>query len=427
MDRSVRSQFPSIKLDQLVYVELDASNGGMMLTVSEEGFSFRAVSPVRTTSRTPFSFVIHGTEKLEGFGRIEWTKDDGKVAGLLFTDVTSGFLDSLRIWLAQLCAPTAPPVTTHTDASPEISYRPSYHTSRRNGEASRNGDHFPAAVEPPAPQQQSFEAPVVERPVFEQAYAKETIVPPIAGLGLSFGQPLLDEPGHSNGTSRISAPPVSVAPAPVLSEWSYPEPPARSRGNGLVVTTAVVCLLGLAILLYSYREVLGQSLISLGQRMSANSEPSPAQASKIPETPKTAEEVQQPPTPAPSPADTKPAAGVQPQATSITDSRYSVRDNVPATKPDNTFQDARRNSTADAAPSNGNSPVTDPADPIRSLWSAVSQGNTSAEVTLAKLYLIGGGVPKSCDQAKVLLQAAAKKGNGEAIDKLSQINKDGCP
>ena len=63
----------------------------------------------------------------------------------------------------------------------------------------------------------------------------------------------------------------------------------------------------------------------------------------------------------------------------------------------------------------------------RSLWSAVAQGNTSAEVALAKLYLIGGGVTKNCDQAKVLLQAAAKKGNGEAIDKLSQLQNQGCP
>jgi TPR repeat protein len=70
---------------------------------------------------------------------------------------------------------------------------------------------------------------------------------------------------------------------------------------------------------------------------------------------------------------------------------------------------------------------SNPADEVRALWSAVAQGNTSAEVTLARLYLIGGGVPKSCDQARVLLQAAARKGNGEAIDKLSQISRQGCP
>src|SRR6202035_2732620 len=108
MDKTVQSQLSSIKLDQLVYVELEAGNGGMMLTVSEEGFTFRAVTSVRPSGRIPFSFVINGTEKLEGYGEIKWTKDDGKVAGLQFTDVSTEFLNALRKWLAQLSAPTVP-------------------------------------------------------------------------------------------------------------------------------------------------------------------------------------------------------------------------------------------------------------------------------------------------------------------------------
>src|SRR6202140_442276 len=107
MDKSVQSQFSSIKLDQLVYVELEARNGGMMLTASEEGFTFRAVTSVRPSGRIPFSFVIHGTEKLEGYGEIKWTKDDGKVAGLQFTDISTEFLNALRKWLAELSAPNA--------------------------------------------------------------------------------------------------------------------------------------------------------------------------------------------------------------------------------------------------------------------------------------------------------------------------------
>ena len=129
----------------------------------------RAVSPVRTTSRTPFSFVINGAQKLEGFGKIEWTKDDGKVAGLQFTDVTTEFLNSLRTWLAELCIPSASPAPTHSDASPEISYRPSYHTSTRN-----NGEHV-SAIEQPAPQQPSLERPMVEQRAF--AHPRETASP----------------------------------------------------------------------------------------------------------------------------------------------------------------------------------------------------------------------------------------------------------
>src|ERR1700726_1153158 len=109
MDKTVQSQFSSIKLDQLVYVELEARNGGMMLSVSEEGFTFRAVTSVRPSGRIPFSFVINGTQKLEGFGEIKWTKDEGKVAGLQFTDVSTEFLNALRRWLAQLTAPAVPP------------------------------------------------------------------------------------------------------------------------------------------------------------------------------------------------------------------------------------------------------------------------------------------------------------------------------
>src|SRR6202795_2774063 len=108
MDKSVPSQFSSIKLDQLVYVQLEARNGGMMLSDSEEGFTFRAVTFVRPSGRIPFSFVIDDNEKLEGYGEIKWTKDDGKVAGLQFTDVSTEFLNALRKWLAKLRAPLVP-------------------------------------------------------------------------------------------------------------------------------------------------------------------------------------------------------------------------------------------------------------------------------------------------------------------------------
>ncbi|GAC1662475.1 MAG: hypothetical protein NVS9B4_16200 [Candidatus Acidiferrum sp.] len=42
------------------------------------------------------------------------------------------------------------------------------------------------------------------------------------------------------------------------------------------------------------------------------------------------------------------------------------------------------------------------------LWAAVAKGNTQAERELAGLYARGqGGVPKNCEQARVLLVAAS--------------------
>ncbi len=61
------------------------------------------------------------------------------------------------------------------------------------------------------------------------------------------------------------------------------------------------------------------------------------------------------------------------------------------------------------------------------LWAAVQQGNPRTEVALADLYLRGEGVPKNCDQARVLLIAAAQKHNAEAVKRLQQLNEQGCP
>ncbi len=68
----------------------------------------------------------------------------------------------------------------------------------------------------------------------------------------------------------------------------------------------------------------------------------------------------------------------------------------------------------------------DPAAASQLLWSAVEKGNLTAETTLANLYLRGEGVPKNCDQARVLLSAASDKGDAEAKRKLLELDHTGC-
>lgn len=60
------------------------------------------------------------------------------------------------------------------------------------------------------------------------------------------------------------------------------------------------------------------------------------------------------------------------------------------------------------------------------LWKAVSKKNTGAMVTLAELYLRGDGVQKNCDQGRILLDAAAKKGSKEAGELLRNLPGFGC-
>lgn len=59
-------------------------------------------------------------------------------------------------------------------------------------------------------------------------------------------------------------------------------------------------------------------------------------------------------------------------------------------------------------------------------WEAVTQGNPRAEVALGQLYLRGAGVPKNCDQARVLLNAAADRGNPDAPRILASLPSYGC-
>ena len=66
-------------------------------------------------------------------------------------------------------------------------------------------------------------------------------------------------------------------------------------------------------------------------------------------------------------------------------------------------------------------PRSDPGQASIWLWKAVGKNNGAAVLMLADLYARGNGVPQSCDQARILLSAAAKKGSAEATQKLREI------
>ena len=68
----------------------------------------------------------------------------------------------------------------------------------------------------------------------------------------------------------------------------------------------------------------------------------------------------------------------------------------------------------------------DSSEAARLLWKAVRKQNAAAEVLLSDLYLRGDGVPQSCDQARLLLVAAAKRGAPQAAEELRNLESRGC-
>jgi pyruvate/2-oxoglutarate dehydrogenase complex dihydrolipoamide acyltransferase (E2) component len=76
-------------------------------------------------------------------------------------------------------------------------------------------------------------------------------------------------------------------------------------------------------------------------------------------------------------------------------------------------------------PSGGTQPNT--AEAVDWLWKAVAKRNTEATLLLSDLYLRGSGIPKNCDQARVLLDAAASRGTKDAAVRLQNMQAFGCP
>src|ERR1700688_110555 len=60
------------------------------------------------------------------------------------------------------------------------------------------------------------------------------------------------------------------------------------------------------------------------------------------------------------------------------------------------------------------------------LWKAVGKGNATATLVLSDLYLRGDGIPKNCDQARLLLDLAARKGKTSAAERLRNLQAFGC-
>ncbi len=68
----------------------------------------------------------------------------------------------------------------------------------------------------------------------------------------------------------------------------------------------------------------------------------------------------------------------------------------------------------------------DPAQAAQWLWKSIAKHNGQATVLLADLYLHGDGMQKNCEQARVLLDAAATKGVAGAGERLRHMQAFGC-
>ncbi len=259
---------------------------------------------------------------------------------------------------------------------------------------------------------------------------------------------LMQPPSRSRETA-VKAPTLEP-----LDSWHHGRMISeQGRGSWFTLPRAllIMILLALAVGAYVYREAAGEGLIWLGQQIGGTqtSPPTPA-GPAIREEPPAAEAANQA---APSsPTDSTPPASSSEIPASNQETKTPAVSH-PKSTPEEARPLAQKNEKPAVTPLSGiSSPfpeapgqeaglteygealrllhakdgTADPAEAVRLLWISVEKGNSNAELTLAELYWRGQGVSRNCDQTRILLSAAARKGNVDAQLRLRQFQREGC-
>lgn len=201
---------------------------------------------------------------------------------------------------------------------------------------------------------------------------------------------------------------------------------------------------------YVYHRELGQAIIWFGHQIAGDetSESSKAVRPEIPFVSRTA------PPPAPAPRVVEPLVPSSQKSPDTTDPKSAnlpaASDTTPTPQLKNTTPGALVPLTQVTRPAAPSSPVDNSVEAgqqeylealqilrspsrasevpaaIQLLWASVEKGNTAAEIALAELFRTGKGVVKNCDQTRILLSAAARKGNVEARKRLEAFRREGC-
>jgi len=275
---------------------------------------------------------------------------------------------------------------------------------------------LPASSPPP-----EAEAPASDPPLPE----RDPNLPHISSILI---QPARISSGH--GSANVSREQFSNRDAQTVASYA-----PWTENFTLSSAVSVMFLLVLTVGIYVFHREVGQGLIWLGERMgggaeglSRNSVPDqrpssdppvvPVPGSNPPQTGLPSGQQVIPKQPA-ADSTSAPATGAQPSHSLPSTASPSPAAPASAPEPGQTeYSQAVQLLRANSGVGTG--------DAVQLLWISVEKGNPNAEIALADLYWHGKGVPKNCDQTRILLAAAARKANPEAHRRLQQFQEEGC-
>jgi hypothetical protein len=400
------------RTQQLVYLELGRENGGVMLNLSEEGCGFQAITPVKC-GESRFGFQINGGRRIAGDAEIVWADESGVMGGLRFLNLPPEARKEIRSWLEETNAPMEYGYASATAASAAAAGAAVGARPNRTSVPPVGPDPYPREAAPFRVPPQDVPPTPSQKPAYSNA--------------ASLGYPVLEEPRYNS--------PFTEA---IVPYQDYPQRKSAAVWRGIAVAATMVAVLALGIM---YQKDVGNSLIWLGETMSGKTKastvapvekPAGSASAALPTTgPETA--------PSGAPGEKNSGAGT-PDVTDSTAADMKAAEDLAKTAPatrtqqpaangpnaanvaDRSVSVLEKQSAAAAKPE----PNWSETDSVEALWGAVQAGSVSAEVSLAERFARGAGVNKNCDQAKVLMKAAADKGNREARLRLYELESGGC-
>jgi len=358
------------------YLEFEAGRGGIILDASEKGLGFRAADAVQQLgpSRIRIWISPRPEERIEITGNVVWTDSSNRTGGLRFIETGADSCNQIRKWLWQ---------PGELEVSAQFQQLPW---------AARSAEKLPEVRRETRRNANLLRSPVASRAKTE-----------------------LDE------VRPIGLRPTPGLPSPLASNSLGQSQDSEASQRGLAYRLATGFLIGVlvwavVVLFEMFRPEVGASLIHLGEKITGIG-PQRQPSSPLPSSA---------PVPAhPSPSTEATPAVLQKQASM--DSTMPPDSSSQATSQGPNLAIPRKKEAPDrsANPLSPNS-AQDRSAEVTRLWSAVASGNASAEVDLARLYLRGDGVPQNCEQAKVLLSAAASGGSIDARQELKKLRASDC-
>ena len=439
-----RRQKPRTKIRGMFYIHIAPDYSAVVLDISEGGLCFQADAPVLNSGAIHFGFLSSLRGRIDAEGEIAWQSADNKMGGLRFTRMTPAAWGCVYELLGGVLASSAEQKPAEAFASVGASNaKPQERTSSRpNMFVAPERQPSPPSVAAAPEAEVSFLLPSADsledewksarKQGFFRGLAIGIVVAALAVAGLlaaktyegNIHKQFADLTGQPAATS--SSEPQTVP----LNPQALPDPAADVPARGGALDGAFAN----APAAPNSTDPASAALLPPNEPAASNATPNATDPTEIlppvanlngapkPTSPSSAPET------SPTRSETRTAqASVAPlsRGTSLTSKTSSRDTELRQADAIRAEEDGQQElDAADKILRSGNRPNF--ATAAQWLWAAVKNGNAQAEVELSDLYSSGEGVPRNCEQARILLRAAAAKGNAEARERLQSASPGGC-